>query len=303
MPSQFPCVLSTKAVAVATVVTLAIGQPADAELTLKISHRARAVQPGEVVALEVRPSELPITVGATAFGGSVRFFPIADDDDTWVALVGIDLTAPPGAHLVAVHATARDGTTVHQTYSLGVEPKEFQTRRLNVAPNFVSPPAEVIERIQREARQLAGIFATATDERFWDGGFLRPVSGDSTSSFGRRSVFNGEARSPHSGTDFRAPEGTPIKAPNDGVVVLATDLYFSGNVVILDHGWGLYSFFAHLSSINVAVGDRVAQGAVVGQVGATGRVTGPHLHWTVRLNDARVDPLSLMQLFPATENH
>ena len=239
-----------KAVAVATVVTFAIGQPADAELTLKISHRARgAIHPGEVVALEVRPSELPITVGATAFGESVRFFPIADDDGTWVALVGIDLAAPTGAHLVAVHATARDGTTVHQTYSLGVEPKEFPTRRLNVAPSFVNPPDEVIERIQREARQLAGIFATATDERLWDGGFLRPVSGDSTSSFGRRSVFNGEARSPHSGTDFRALAGTSIKAPNDSVVVLATELYFSGNVVILDHGWGLYSFFAHLSSM------------------------------------------------------
>ena len=140
-----------------------------------------------------------------------------------------------------------------------------------------------------------------TDERLWSGGFLRPVPGDSTSSFGRRSVFNGQPRSPHSGTDFRGAEGTRITAPNAGIVVLAADLYFSGNVVIIDHGWGLYSYFAHLSSIAVEDGIRVEQGDVVGDVGATGRVTGPHLHWTVRLNDARVDPLSLMQLFPQTQ--
>ena len=284
-------------------VTLAVAQPVGAELTLEISHRARAVHPGEVVVLEVHPSEAPATLRATAFGESVRFFPISgdddDDDDTWAALIGIDLTTEPGAHAVAIRATARDGTTARRTYTLDVEPKEFPTRRLNVDSSFVSPPPEVIDRIQREARQLAGIFATATEERLWEGGFLRPVPGNSTSSFGRRSVFNGQPRSPHSGADFRAPEGTPIKAPNEGVVVLATDLYFSGNVVILDHGWGLYSYFAHLSSIDVAEGDRVGQGTVVGKVGATGRVTGPHLHWTVRLDDARVDPLSLMQLFPA----
>ena len=293
-------VLLAPAVAVAAVIALAVAQPVNAELTLQISHRARAVHPGEVVVLEVRPSAAPAILRATAFGKSVRFFQASDD--TWAALVGIDLTTDPGAHGVAVRATAHDGTTVRRMYSLAVEPKEFPTRRLNVNPSFVSPPAEVVERIQSEARQLAAIFANATEGRLWNGGFLRPVPGDSTSSFGRRSVFNGQPRSPHSGADFRAPEGTPIKAPNDGVIVLATDLYFSGNVVVIDHGWGLYSYFAHLSSIDVAEGDRVSQGTKGGEVGATGRVTGPHLHWTVRLNDARVDPLSLMQLFPATES-
>ena len=121
-----------------------------------------------------------------------------------------------------------------------------------------------------------------------------PRAGRSDQRFRTPKRLQREARSPHSGADFRAGAGTPVQAPNVGTVVLAGDLYFSGNCVILDHGLGLYSFFAHLSRITVAEGDRVAASDLVGHVGATGRVTGPHLHWTVRLNTARVDPLSLI---------
>ena len=289
----------TKAWLVVIVLVTTVTVPVYAELTLNLSHRARDIHPGEVVVLEVRPSENLATLSATAFGNSLRFF--RTSSEVWVALLGIDLTTEPGSYDVLVLATARDGEVTRQSYTLSVGQKDFPTRRLNVDPSFVSPPASVIERIQREARQLDEIFATATEDRLWSGGFLRPVPGDSTSSFGRRSVFNGQPRSPHSGTDFRGAEGTPIKAPNAGIVVLAADLYFSGNVVIIDHGWGLYSYFAHLSSIAVDEGFQVEQGDVVGAVGATGRVTGPHLHWTVRLNDARVDPLSLMTLFPQVQ--
>ncbi len=289
----------TKAWLVVIVLVTTVTMPVYAELTLNLSHRARDIHPGEVVVLEVRPSENLATLRATAFGHSLRFF--RTSREVWVALFGIDLPTEPGSYDVLVLATARDGEVTRQSYTLSVGQKDFPTRRLNVDPSFVSPPASVIERIQREARQLDEIFTTVTDERLWSGGFLRPVPGDSTSSFGRRSVFNGQPRSPHSGTDFRGAEGTPIKAPNAGIVVLAADLYFSGNVVIIDHGWGLYSYFAHLSSIAVDEGSQVGQGDVVGDVGSTGRVTGPHLHWTVRLNDARVDPLSLMTLFPQVQ--
>ena len=213
-------------------------------------------------------------------------------------LVGIDLAASPGEYPIAVRATTGGGDTVRSTYTLNVDAKEFPTRHLSVSSSFVNPPAETLDRIQLEARKVAAIFGVASGDRQWQGGFAAPVPGEVMSSFGRRSVFNGQARSPHSGTDFRAGDGTPVKAPNAGTVVLVGDLYFSGNVVILNHGWGLYSYFAHLSAIAVAEGDVVTQGQVVGKVGATGRVTGPHLHWTVRLNDARVDPLSLMTLFP-----
>ena len=128
----------------------------------------------------------------------------------------------------------------------------------------------------------------------WTDLFARPVSEANNSAFGSRSVFNGEARSPHSGADFLSPAGTPVHAPNRGRVVLAKELYFSGNTVILDHGLGLFSLIAHLSVIDVAAGDTVTAGQVVGKVGATVRVTGPHLHWAVRLGGARVDPLSLL---------
>lgn len=272
-----------------------------AEPSLDVGHRARSVQPGEVVVLEVRPSEPVVTVLATAFGSTIRFYQDGTSN-VWRGIIGIDLDAHPDDYPVAVRATLGNGRTVRSTYLLGVESKEFPTRHLSVNPTFVNPPADVLERIGREAELQKEIFQTSSAERQWDGGFLRPVPGDSTSSFGRRSVYNGEPRSPHSGTDFRAGAGTPIVAPNAGTVVLAGDLYFSGNVVIIDHGWGLYSYFAHLSSIDVEEGETVARGEMVGNVGATGRVTGPHLHWTVRLNEARVDPLSLMTLFPSDDS-
>ncbi|MXY25303.1 MAG: M23 family metallopeptidase [Acidobacteria bacterium] len=288
-------------VCVALVVLLAApaaAQNGDGELIQSISHRARALHPGEVVVLNVRIDGPTRSLTGSAFGKDLHFFP-AGPANVSSALIGVDLTVDAGAHPVTVRAEGAGGNVDERTYTLEVEPKQFPTRELTVNPSFVDPPAEVIERIQREARQLAAIFPVASPERLWSGGFLRPVPGAATSAFGRRSVFNGQPRSPHSGADFRAAEGTPIRAPNDGVVVLAADLYFSGNVVILDHGWGLYSYFAHLSAIDVAEGDSVSQGETVGKVGATGRVTGPHLHWTVRLNDARVDPVALMELFPA----
>ena len=270
--------------------------------SLDIGHHARSVQPGEVVVIEVRPSEPVIAVQATAFGAAIRFFPDVTGG-VWRGVVGIDLETRPDDYAVAVRASLTNGDTVRATYRLSVAPKEFPTRHLSVNPSFVNPPADVLDRIGREAARQGEIFQTSSTERQWDGGFLRPVPGDSTSSFGRRSVYNGEPRSPHSGTDFRAGQGTPIAAPNGGTVVLAGDLYFSGNVVIIDHGWGLYSYFAHLSSIDVGEGETVERGQQVGTVGATGRVTGPHLHWTVRLNDARVDPLSLMALFPLNQEY
>ena len=268
-----------------------------AEVTLDVEHQARSVRPGEVIILEVRSSEPVLGVQASGLSADVRFF--SDGHNVlWRGVLGIDLEVSPDDYLVEIQATLDDGNTVRTVYPLAVEAKEFPARHLSVAPSFVNPPSKVLTRIRREAERQNEIFQTSSEERQWSGGFLRPVSGGSTSSFGRRSVFNGEARSPHSGTDFRAAEGAPIMAPNAGTVVLAAELYFSGNAVIIDHGWGLYSYFAHLSSFDVVEGERVERGQVVGKVGATGRVTGPHLHWTVRLNNARVDPLSLLSLFP-----
>tara|TARA_B100001123_G_scaffold163941_1_gene188877 strand:- start:47497 stop:48354 length:858 start_codon:yes stop_codon:yes gene_type:complete len=262
---------------------------------LTVSHHARSIQPGEVVVIEVRSANEPVSIYAVAFGRGVRFY-WSEMDETWRGLIGIDLETAPGKYQVEIRATIDNGEIIQEVYTLQVEKKDFPTRHLKVNPNFVNPPEEVIERITREAKTIADIFAKSSHVRHWSGEFRAPVPGNSTSGFGRRSVYNGEPRSPHSGTDFRAGSGTSVKAPNIARVVLTGELYFSGNVVILDHGWGLYSYFAHLSSIDVIEGEMVATGQVVGKVGATGRVTGPHLHWTARLNGARVDPISLMTL-------
>ena len=264
-------------------------------LAVEVAHHARSLQPGEVVQVTATFSRPVSAVRASAFDRVVPFQPTGDRR-IWEGLVGIDLDVEIREHFLTIVGPATDGATVRTQHPLAVVSKEFATRHLTVAPEYVTPPDDVIERIQREAARTTKLFNTQTPVAHWRGGFLRPVPGDATSAFGRRSVFNGQARSPHSGADFRAGHGTPVKAPNFGTVVLASDLYFSGNCVIIDHGLGLYSFFAHLSRIGVAEGDAVAPGDLIGDVGATGRVTGPHLHWTVRLNMARVDPLSLMSI-------
>ena len=177
-----------------------------------------------------------------------------------------------------------------------MKPKSFPTRRLTVDEAFVNPPPAVTKRIDDEAARLNAIWDASAPERLWTDSFVRPVPHEANSRFGSRSVLNGQARSPHGGADFASPTGTPIKAPNAGKVVLAEDLYYTGGTVVIDHGLGLLSLFAHMSRIDVREGQTVDRGAVVGLVGATGRVTGAHLHWTLRANGARVDPLSLLAI-------
>lgn len=207
----------------------------------------------------------------------------------WRALVGIDLATKPGRYDVTV--TSGQAQIAHP---LTVSARTFPTRRLTVDPALVNPPPEAQARIERESRELGAVWAASPPERLWSDRFVRPVPDRANSAFGTHSIFNGEPRSQHTGADFLSPAGRPIKAPNAGRIVLAGARYFSGNTVVIDHGQGLLSFFGHLSEIDVKPGDLVPTGAVVGTVGATGRVTGAHLHWTVRLNGARVDPLSLL---------
>ena len=187
------------------------------------------------------------------------------------------------------------------TSPLTLIPRHFPTRRLTVATRFVDPSPEELDRIQRDAARLETLFRTVTvPDRIET--FVAPLPGAPGSNFGSRSVFNGEARAPHAGADFRGAAGTPIAAPGAGRVVLAEELFFTGQTVVIDHGLGLYSLLAHLSRIDVTPGQAVARGDVVGLLGATGRVTGPHLHWTVRLNGARVDPLRLVALLAPAQS-
>ncbi len=257
-----------------------------------ITGAARSVQPGEVVRLTIDTGRPVAALQVEAF--DVEFVPFRLTETTWQVLVGIDLDVEPGRHTVSIVATDTPETFL-TTRTLIVEPKEFRTRRLTVEPRYVEPPADVTDRIIREADELNAIWKSRTPERMWSAAFVAPVPDAANSAFGSRSVFNNVPRSPHGGTDFRSPAGRVVKAPAPGRVVLAGDLYFTGGTVVIDHGLGLISLFAHLSAMNVEPGATVETGDEVGRVGATGRVTGPHLHWTVRLNGTRVDPLSLIE--------
>jgi murein DD-endopeptidase MepM/ murein hydrolase activator NlpD len=265
--------------------------------SLTISVDARSIQPGELVVLTVQTSVAADSVRVRAFNRDHTAFKI--DPTSWRALVGIDLDVAPGSYSVSVEAgpPLPPTTTIHR---LVVRPKAFPTRRLKVDDAFVNPPPSVLARIDEEARLLASLWNGSAETRFWTGAFVRPVPQAANSAFGSRSVLNGVARSPHGGADFASPAGTPVRSPNTGRVVLAKALYYTGNTVVIDHGAGLFSLFAHLSALSVREGETVDAGAILGDVGATGRVTGPHLHWTVRAGGARVDPLSLLALLGST---
>jgi murein DD-endopeptidase MepM/ murein hydrolase activator NlpD len=260
---------------------------------LLVAHTARALQPGEAVLLTVTSPGALTRVDAIAFGHPVAFYQ-GDGPAEWHALVGIDLDAPPGVARITVAARTLEGATLEAVHAITVAARVFPTRRLTVDPRFVTPPPSAGPRIASEQKRLAALLASVTPQRVWAGPFAQPVDGAPVSNFGARSVYNGTRVSSHRGVDFASPIGAPIRAPNAGRVVLAEDLYFSGNTVVLDHGLGAFSLLAHMSRLGVRAGDTVARGDVVGEVGATGRVTGPHLHWTFRLGPAAVDPMSIL---------
>jgi murein DD-endopeptidase MepM/ murein hydrolase activator NlpD len=278
-----------------TIVTLGAASVAAASPradVVTIQTFARAWQPGEVMRLEVTAPPDADAVRITVFDRELIAARRAPG--VWDALAGIDLEMAPAEYPVSAEAVRPDGTSVTGTASVVIVGKEFPTRTLRVNPRFVAPPARVQPRIAREAERLGAVFASVSPLDRWYDAFTMPIDGAVVSGFGVRSVFNGEPRAPHGGADLASRTGTPVKSPGGGTVVLAGNLYFTGNTVVVDHGAGLFSLFAHLSRISVSEGAVVRKGTRLGRVGATGRVTGPHLHWSVRLYGARVDPVSLV---------
>ena len=263
---------------------------------IQISATSRSLQPGELVVVSIALTDASDHLRVRAFDHDVVAYTVGDR--AWRAIVGIDLDVKPGTYAVTVES-GNDANRARASYDLVVKPRVFRTRRRTVNEAFVTPPPSEQGRIDREAKLLAGVWNAPAAERLWTDPFVRPVPQDANSAFGTRSIFNGKPRNAHGGADFLSPAGTPIHAPGAGRIVVARDLYFSGNTVVIDHGLGLFSMLAHLSAIDVHEGDRVTTRQLLGRVGATGRVTGPHLHWAVRASGARVDPLSLLAVLGA----
>jgi murein DD-endopeptidase MepM/ murein hydrolase activator NlpD len=210
----------------------------------------------------------------------------------WRALIGIDLDLSPGHARVLVERGLDRPCAVVVSVKAGT----FAEDRLTVPDRFVELSPEDQARAARETARLAALFRSRTKERLWQGAFVVPIEdGRRSSSFGRRRILNGKPRSPHTGVDLGAPTGTPVRAMQRGRVVLDEDFFFSGRTIVLDHGLGLFSFYGHLSESRTESGRVVDAGDVIGLVGATGRVTAPHLHWAVRIGDARVDGLDLVR--------
>lgn len=257
-----------------------------------VSVQARRIAPGEPLRVRVCGVRERARVRGTLLARDVAFDPGPAPCRTGWALVPLD--AEPG--LASIEVTEADGGEIrYASRAIRIEPGAFAVEHLEVQSAYVDPPATTRERIGRERSLLAEVYrkrgprASGTDEPF-----VRPVPGPPTSVFGTRRVFNGKPRAPHPGLDLRAAEGTPVRGGAPGLVVVARDLYYAGNTVILDHGGGLFTLYAHLSTIDVHEGDTVRAGELVGRSGATGRVTGPHLHWGAKIGDEPFDPRALL---------
>lgn len=252
-----------------------------------------AVQ-GDAIQIQV-PTE-PDLVGVDAVWNDHRI-PFVQNDAGWFTVVGVDLAMAPGEHFAELSFTYSDGRKRRHVETIDVRSKEFPTTRLTVEPKYVELSAENQARATHEREEIDAIYAELTPDAYWRESFRVPIPGTTGGrNFGNRRVFNDQPRAPHSGADLKAATGTEIHAANRGRVVLAKELFYSGNAVFIDHGLGVYTVYLHLSEILVEPGSIVDQGQVVGLAGATGRVTGPHLHWGARIVDARVDPFSLLKL-------
>lgn len=203
-----------------------------------------------------------------------------------MAIVAIPVDTKPGSHSIQLQT----GDTVTEQ-QFEVRDKQYTEQHITIKNQaLVDPPAETLARIREESARQRKLYRNYRRDNELSDGFLLPLQGITTSLFGHRRFFNGQPRSPHSGLDIAADTGTPIVAAGNGIVTLADDLYFNGNTVFIDHGQGLVTMYCHMSAINVVEGEAVKQGDTIGLVGATGRATGPHLHWSVSLGGYRIDP-------------
>ncbi len=262
-----------------------------------VSLRPREIPLGGVAILEVALPPGSSLKGIFFLGKEVPFYR-EKGSKKLQAILGASLKTKPGVHVLSLRWKGKGGISV-STFPVKVKHRNFPEERLKVDKKMVDFPPEILRRVRQDQAVLRKACNCITWRRYWTPPFVWPVESKLLSPFGLRRIFNGQPRSPHSGVDLRAPTGTPIKAANAGRVSLVRNCYLSGWTVVVDHGYGLCSLYAHLSKVKVRQGDAVRRGQIIGLSGKTGRATGPHLHWGISLLGTRLDPQQFMQLLGA----
>jgi len=272
-------VLAPEAGAAPAAPTITLSPPATVNGGASLA-RIDGLVAGDVVTVSFAGETLPVTA-STGYATTI---------------VGVDLNVDPGKYTVTARVRRGRSTLVKST-ELRVTDAKYEVQKLTLPKEKVSEfDAPTLARIEKEAKDLAALWPQWDADRRWSGKFIKPLPGEWSELFGGRRILNGELRSPHAGIDQRGKEGEPIKSINAGRVVYTGDQFFTGNVTVVDHGQGVFSMYCHQSKILVKVGDSVRKGETIGLVGHTGRATGPHLHWGVRIAGARVDPQKLLAL-------
>jgi hypothetical protein len=264
----------------------------DSDITLSSFEMAR----GDVILLNIKADgkEMP---RATWMGREI-FLVFNRTKNLWQGFLASDLNQKTGDFEVIVHVAPSDSA---RHIKISVTDWDYGVRRLTLPKDKVELSAEALKRVKAEAEIVGALWKAKAPAPEWNGIFLTPVDGEVVGTFGKRSVINGQERSPHTGVDLSGKEGEPVMAVNNGRVALTADHFFTGNSVFVDHGGGIFTMYFHLSKILVKDGDKVEKGQTIGLVGSTGRSTGPHLHWGMRVNGAKVNPLTLTNLSKGLE--
>jgi murein DD-endopeptidase MepM/ murein hydrolase activator NlpD len=271
------------------------GTASYADNRLRVEYWPRTLKQGDVCFIRASGSGSLETIYGE-FRGKRFSMSLGAHKGTYEGLLGIDMNTGPAGYKLKIMGTDGGRRIYTRVLTLEVGKADFRTQVLSLPSSMVDLDPQTMERVEKEETRLKVLFQGYRKKKLWKGPFARPVPGESSTGFGLRRIINGQTKSPHTGVDLRAEEGAPVSASNNGIVVLVDHLFFPGKSVILDHGWGTYSMYFHLSSTLVSEGERVSKGAILGKVGSTGRSQGPHLHWGIRINGARVDPLALLKL-------
>jgi murein DD-endopeptidase MepM/ murein hydrolase activator NlpD len=261
----------------------------------KITWSPQRLESGSPVLFSVELDQPADSLQGTWLNHAIVFTK-AREGNTWYSLAGIDLEQAPGTYALELTAAGSNSREWHASREVTVLPAHYKTTTLHVEEKYVKPDALTQQRIAADKVVKDAAFAHQVSQPLWRGSFRSPVPFAATDSFGTRRMFNGELGSIHRGTDFHARSGTPVVAANDGEVMIAQGMFYEGNMVVIDHGQQFATMYMHFSKIEVKVGQRVTKGQRLGLSGATGRVTGPHLHLSARWQGMYVDPVILLKL-------